>query len=100
MEAVGADILVALQVEWHHGKISREDASSILIEHGPGSYLVRESVSRVDGFSISFRVDAGVKHFKVRTTIPICRDVSLIGHFAYCWSLLITCRAVLCEYLI
>eukprot|EP00041_Stephanoeca_diplocostata_P039547 m.1635172 g.1635172 ORF g.1635172 m.1635172 type:complete len:926 (+) comp25420_c1_seq1:276-3053(+) len=53
------------EVEWHHGKISREDASSILIEHGPGSFLVRESVSRLDGFSISFRVEAGVKHFKI-----------------------------------
>eukprot|EP00037_Helgoeca_nana_P030143 m.369383 g.369383 ORF g.369383 m.369383 type:complete len:953 (-) comp28121_c0_seq1:13326-16184(-) len=52
------------EVEWNHGPLGREDASTILIDHPVGSYLVRESLRSAD-CSISFRVPAGVKHFKV-----------------------------------
>jgi hypothetical protein len=45
--------------------MSREDAAALLTREPPGSFLVRESVNTAGDFSISFRVPAGVKHFKV-----------------------------------
>lgn len=45
--------------------MSREDASALLINERPGTYLVRESLRNVGDFIISFRVAAGVKHFKI-----------------------------------
>lgn len=53
---------------WFHGPLSRDEASKLLIGQSPGAYMVRESVRNPGDFSISFRVSAGVKHFKVCPT--------------------------------
>ena len=44
--------------------MSRDDAAAVLTKEPPGSFLVRESTNVAGDFSISFRVSAGVKHFK------------------------------------
>ena len=45
--------------------MSREDATAVLGKEPPGSFLIRESTNVAGDFSISFKVPAGVKHFKV-----------------------------------
>ena len=51
---------------WFHGQMGREEASRILGLKPPGTFLVRESLTHVGDYIISFRVESGVKHFKVK----------------------------------
>ena len=62
--------LTLIPTRWYHGKMSRDDATSLLAKEAAGSFLVRESANTAGGgdLSISFRVPSGVKHFKVRMT--------------------------------
>eukprot|EP01147_Barroeca_monosierra_P005601 gene5601-181_t len=59
------DITAPPRIEWFHGQMSREEASRILGPKPPSSFLVRESITHVGDYIISFRVQSGVKHFKI-----------------------------------
>eukprot|EP00038_Savillea_parva_P015387 m.13795 g.13795 ORF g.13795 m.13795 type:complete len:958 (+) comp3087_c0_seq1:336-3209(+) len=52
------------EVKWNHGPLSRDKATDLLMQQPVGSFLLRESLRSAE-VSISFRVHAGVKHFKV-----------------------------------
>lgn len=68
-ESNQANILVLrCNCRWYFGKIKRTEAESILlrpeIEHG--SYLMRDSESRRNDFSLSVRDSDSVKHYRIR----------------------------------
>ncbi|EGD72431.1 hypothetical protein PTSG_00450 [Salpingoeca rosetta] len=61
----GLDRTAPPRIEWFHGQMAREEASRMLGAKPPGTFLVRESITHVGDYIISFRVESGVKHFKV-----------------------------------
>ncbi|XP_074650424.1 uncharacterized protein LOC141905457 [Tubulanus polymorphus] len=64
--------------EWYHGSISRVDAENLLRVHKEGSYLVRNSESSKDDFSLSLKSARGFMHMKI-----VCREGSyILGQFS------------------
>ena len=54
--------------DWFHGFMSREDADSLLKEHGftEGLFLVRESSTSLGDFVLSVVHDNDVIHYQIR----------------------------------
>ena len=50
---------------WYHGRISRADAEQSLSSTPHDCFLIRESESEPDAFSISLRHEAKLKHFLI-----------------------------------
>lgn len=55
--------------DWYYGDITRHQAESILNERGEeGDFLVRDSESSPNDFSVSLKASGKNKHFKVQQT--------------------------------
>ena len=52
---------------WFHGNITRAEAELLLSSEIDGSFLVRESESKPDQFSISLRYDGHTFHYRIHT---------------------------------
>lgn len=54
---------------WFHGNLTGKDAEILLGERGKsGSFLVRESQSKIGDFVLSVRINDKVTHIKIRST--------------------------------
>ena len=54
--------------DWFHGSMGREEAESVLKEHGftEGLFLVRESSTSIGDFVLSVVHDGDVIHYQIR----------------------------------
>ncbi|XP_044758001.1 tyrosine-protein phosphatase non-receptor type 11-like [Coccinella septempunctata] len=61
---------------WFHGNLTGKDAETLLGEKGKsGSFLVRESQSKIGDFVLSVRINDIVTHIKIRSTADNSFDV-------------------------
>ncbi|CAH1797007.1 unnamed protein product, partial [Owenia fusiformis] len=68
LNAVGEKVDPAVELErqrWYHGSVSRQDAESLLRVHKEGSYLVRQSESNKEDYSLSLKSIRGFMHMKI-----------------------------------
>ena len=52
--------------EWYHGSITRHEAENALRLHEEGSFLVRNSESSSNDFSLSVKTTRGFMHMKIQ----------------------------------
>lgn len=69
---------------WFHGHLSGKDAEKLILERGKnGSFLVRESQSKLGDFVLSVRTDDKVTHVMIRCT-PVSKKYifeKIVKHF-------------------
>ncbi|KAK7116060.1 ras GTPase-activating protein 1-like [Littorina saxatilis] len=82
---------------WYHGRLGRAAAEDMLRDQEPGSYLVRESESKLGSFVLSYRGhNLKITHFRI---LAMCGDYyiggrqfeslsDLIGYYTTCSCLL------------
>ena len=67
---IGCDssILICLLFRWYFGKIKRLEAEKKLLlgQNEHGAFLIRDSESRRNDFSLSVRDNDTVKHYRIR----------------------------------
>ncbi|KAB1276961.1 SH2 domain-containing adapter protein F [Camelus dromedarius] len=68
-EGPGRDVLfLSLILSWYHGAISRTDAENLLRLCKEASYLVRNSETSKNDFSLSLKSSQGFMHMKLSRT--------------------------------
>ncbi|XP_054289049.1 uncharacterized protein LOC129004473 [Macrosteles quadrilineatus] len=78
-----SDIQVDLPLErqgWYHGAITRLEAENVLRHHDEGSYLVRNSESSRQDYSLSLKSARGFMHMRIQQ----CRETGkfILGQFS------------------
>jgi len=57
-----------VNADWFHGALSRKDCQDLLMNYGMvGEFLLRDSETKMDDYSLSLRTHNEVKHFRIKS---------------------------------